>query len=214
MLDEALDFMERQLQLQWFNGQVAVSQLQQVDSKDLLQDDRPNFDLHLLQQSVLLGFLRNPWELFVCLFRTCEKTCGAKKMRCNHFFFGGVCPSQNYRRRLSFLDCPQNHEMVEQEVCSCWFFWLQKFVADFFLWNLGCDQIASIHQYFSKRIKVTTAVGNVPVFGIQVDPLRLISIQGILVSSRQTSRLESLEPPNDLLQSMEEVIRRGIPGCV
>ena len=70
MLDEALDFMERQLQLQWFNGQVAVSQLQQVDSKDLLQDDRPNFDLHLLQQSVLLGFfLRNPWELFVGLFR-------------------------------------------------------------------------------------------------------------------------------------------------
>lgn len=35
-------------------AQVAVSQLE-VDSKDLLQDDRPNFDIHLLQQSVLLG---------------------------------------------------------------------------------------------------------------------------------------------------------------
>ena len=32
--------------------QVAVSQLE-VDSKDLLQDDRRNFDIHLLQQSVL-----------------------------------------------------------------------------------------------------------------------------------------------------------------
>ncbi len=38
----------------WATGQVAVSQLE-VDSKDLLQDDRANFDIHLLQQSVLLG---------------------------------------------------------------------------------------------------------------------------------------------------------------
>ena len=51
------------------HGQVAVSQLQQVDLlQDLLQDDRPNFDIHLLQQSVLLGFLEF-LGIVVCLFR-------------------------------------------------------------------------------------------------------------------------------------------------
>lgn len=181
--------------------QVAVSQLE-VDSKDLLQDDRRNFDIHLLQQSVLLGFFRNPWELWFVCFANCEKPVELRKWGATIFLGGVFVPSQNYRRRLSFLECPLI--FLTPEIC-CVFFCL---------WNLGCDQIASIHQYFSKRIKVTTAVGSVPIFGIQVDPLRLISIQGILVSSRQTSRLESLEPPNDLLQSMEEVIRRGIPGCV
>lgn len=144
----------------------------------------------------------NFWELwFVCFANSL--TCGAKKMRRNHFFWGGVCPIPKLPEAIEFSRMPPDFFDSRN---------LLRFF--FFLWNLGCDQIASTHQYFSKRIKVTTAVGNVPIFGIQVDPLRLISIQGILVSSRQTSRLESLEPPNDLLQSMEEVIRRGIPGCV
>ena len=85
-----------------------------------------------------LVFFRNPWELWFVCFANVKKPLGAKKMRCNHFFWGVfVSPSQNYRRRWSFLECPQNHEMVEQEVSSCWLFWLQKFVADFFFVKLG-----------------------------------------------------------------------------
>ena len=83
-----------------------MSQLQQVDLlQDLLQDDRPNFDIHLLQQSVLLGFFWNFWELwFVCFANSL--TCGAKKMRRNHFFWGGVCPIPKLPEAIEFSRMP------------------------------------------------------------------------------------------------------------